>query len=69
MSKETYVLLKNFSKNGLVKFHGVTDSDEVANAWQNAGISNWFYEFDADGGSVVTQNPITFEKMNNGELE
>jgi hypothetical protein len=64
-----YVLMKNFSKSGLVKFHGVADNLETATTWQNAGTSNWFYEFDVDEGSVITQTPITFEKMNNGEID
>lgn len=64
-----YVLLKNHSKSGLVKFHGVAGSSDVARAWQNAGISNWFYEIEADGSSVVASLPITFDRMNNGEIE
>lgn len=64
-----YVLLKNHSKSGLVKFHGIAGQADVARAWQNAGLSNWFYGFDADGSSVVASMPITFDRMENGEIE
>lgn len=66
---QAFVLLKNFSKNGLVKFHGVANSVDVAATWQSAGPSNWFYEYDTKDSSVCASLPITFDRMNNGEVE
>lgn len=63
-----YVLLKNFSKSGLVKFHGITVDSDVAKAWRQAGISNWTYESEAEG-SIVASKPITFDRMEAGEIE
>ena len=66
---KAFVLLKNFSKNGLVKFHGVVSSESEAQAWQNGGPSNWYYEYEAEFGSVCASKPITYDRMSNGEIE
>jgi len=64
-----YVLLKNHSKSGLVKFHGIGGSADVATAWKAAGFSNWVFEFEADGSSMTTSLPITFDRLESGEIE
>lgn len=59
-----YVLLRGLAASGRIHFHGITNSEPEAQAWEAGGAANWFYTADLNDGSVVDRNPITYNTVN-----